>query len=65
MLHAASPPYTLKKVDVEMLFMHADVRSLVESSRQTHLLKLGTVAVACEHGLPVQAKVRGGFRFAD
>ena len=40
MLRAAFPPYT---VDVDMLLRHADVRSLVESSRRTHLLKLGTV----------------------
>ena len=65
MLHAASPPYTLKQVDVEMLFKHVNARSLVESSKRIHFLKLGAVAVACEHGLRVQAKVRGGFRFAD
>ena len=43
MLRAASPPYTLKKVDVDMLFRHACVRGFVESSRRTQLFKLGTV----------------------
>ena len=37
------PPFTLKKVDVDMLFRHACVRSLVESSRRTQLFKVGTV----------------------
>ena len=43
MLRAASPPFMPPKVDVDMLFGHAEVRSLVESSRRTQLFKVGTV----------------------